>query len=372
MAVDAHRQSTLRYPHQIEKSQFDLKAKIRNQEWVIGYPPIFSVSMVPICYLVSNAFSTAAEFLRRTIGHLTNHILVCSGNYDVLQFICTLRSKNLTDREFRSIVILCRTVPTPEECVSLALFPEVYVKIGDPHKKPHLIEAGIEKADRVVITNMKHQARDVNDHASYLGFEDSPAIMVAHLVFDMFQSKGILKTTIIELEHESNLKFLGPASRKIVERQKTNTLKTMGAAKVDLYEVLHNDHYTPSYAAGRVICTNMLETFMYQLHFQPSILDLVRSFCGIRSETDSADSEEHKCASICCIKVPDECVGGNYLHLYEVLTTYLSVVPIGIMRDDIYAGLGNSLPFIITNPLPCMLLRAHDLVYVLATSDQLA
>jgi hypothetical protein len=74
---------------------------------------------------------------------------------------------------------------------------------------------------------------------------------------------------------------------------------------------------------------------------------------------------------VCCVTVPTEYVGRPYERFYHALTRHASIVPIGLLRDEVNGELGNKLPFVVTNPIASLLLRSTDLVYVLATQSQL-
>lgn len=188
----------------------------------------------------------------------------------------------------------------------------------------------------------------------------------------MFQRSGLQKTAIVDMGKISNIKFLRPTIRNLNHRKKRRLLHTQ-KKKHNHLKVLHNPFYSPSYVAGRVLSLSMLESVLYQLYFQPSILEVVRSFCGThdKSHTSHSPGNDYQSSSICCISVPPECVNQPYINLYESLTKLIGIIPIGILRDEIYPSLGNRLPFVITNPMPSMLLKQSDLIYVLATPSQL-
>jgi hypothetical protein len=69
--------------------------------------------------------------------------------------------------------------------------------------------------------------------------------------------------------------------------------------------------------------------------------------------------------------VPDDYVDHSFEALYHSMARHLGIIPIGLLRDEVSSSLGNVLPFVMTNPLPSMVLRKSDLVYVLATAEQL-
>lgn len=327
------------------------------------------INAAPLCILATQRPASIADLLLKHDHDMRGHILVCTYTYNIFPFLCTLRSAKLTVKEFRQIVVLCPQLPTHEEFENLRMFPEWYIHIGDPEKRTHLLKAGIKQCDKVVMFNMS-QGISGSVPSAQDGFDDAPAIMVAHNVYDMFQRSGVRKTMIVDLERRSNMRFLRPTARKIKSRKRrllSDTTQDMGQASV-----FHNACYTPNYAAGRVLSTPMLANVLYSLHFQPSIQKVFKAFCGVLTREDAHLERTHAFtgASVCSIAVPPECAGQSFLHLFQALAQHRGIVPLGLLRDEIDPLLGNRLPFVLTNPPPSLLLRATDLVYVLATRGQ--
>ena len=46
--------------------------------------------------------------------------------------------------------------------------------------------------------------------------------------------------------------------------------------------------FQPQFAGGRTFCASMLDTMLYQSHFKPYIVDLVRQLLGCQQADDSA------------------------------------------------------------------------------------
>jgi hypothetical protein len=91
----------------------------------------------------------------------------------------------------------------------------------------------------------------------------------------MFHKSGAIKPTIIDLEKRSNVKFLRPSSRKTTIRKSRARLRLFDEAKAATPDTaLHHPYYAPTYAAGTVICTNMLESMLYLRFFSPSSSDV--------------------------------------------------------------------------------------------------
>jgi hypothetical protein len=43
-------------------------------------------------------------------------------------------------------------------------------------------------------------------------------------------------------------------------------------------------YYAPTFAAGRVVVAGILDTVLFQMMSNPSIVDMIKMFCGIRSK----------------------------------------------------------------------------------------
>ncbi|KAJ3050994.1 hypothetical protein HK102_012163, partial [Quaeritorhiza haematococci] len=71
-----------------------------------------------------------------------------------------------------------------------------------------------------------------------------------------------------------------------------------------------------------------------------------------------------KPAHLCHINVPQEFQGKPFKDLFYEFTTNRNMIPIGLLRQNDDPALGNRLPFVYTNPLPSVVVRGSDLVYV--------
>ncbi len=96
-------------------------------------------------------------------------------------------------------------------------------------------------------------------------------------------------------------------------------------------------------------------------------MDIFQLLCGIRSqkETDFDKLLGVQPSYLCYIDVPEDYFGKPFGELYKDLTLIYSVVPIGLYREGNNQSLMNKLPFVFTNPLPGILLKESDLVYVI-------
>lgn len=230
----------------------------------------------------------------------------------------------------------------------LSLWPHVYIMIGNPHEVKSLKAAGALNADSVVVLEMRSTDEKINEA------RDSSAMIVYHYLYEIFSRAGMRKFIIVELNSTSNLKFLRP----------TITRKGDGS---DLDAVLQDPYYAPSFAAGGCLSQRMLESLLYKQHFDPTISEILRAFCGMSDFQDlrNAKADGIKSSRISMINVPQAYIGQPYERLYAILSRESAIIPVGIFRNEISKALRNVLPFVITNPVPSMLLRKQDQIYVL-------
>jgi hypothetical protein len=154
-----------------------------------GYPISTKNSNVPLCLLLELPVQTSNQCIITSTDHLKNFILICSNNYRLFRFVCTLRSVHLTASELKPIVIVCYRPPSEQEFKLFACFPQVYFFIGDPSNVSVLEKVGMLQADRIVLTNLSDAAKDKSYQkksvtSSYLDSEalhDSSIIMIRQI-----------------------------------------------------------------------------------------------------------------------------------------------------------------------------------------------
>ena len=64
--------------------------------------------------------------VRGTSKHLERHVILCSGNYEIWTYLCTMRASYIPVESLQPILILCPTAPSDEEWRPLSVFPQVY------------------------------------------------------------------------------------------------------------------------------------------------------------------------------------------------------------------------------------------------------
>jgi len=319
----------------------------------IGKPKTFFLDdKVPLCHLLKiDSLSEDRRLSNADI--LENHILVCTGNYNLFIFICTLRAAHLDGDQLTPILLLCEEEPTHDEFSILSQFPKVYFQVGSPRKLKDLVEAGVYHCSKVVILNLSTHNSETRDE-----FNDSTAIMISHLIYNLFRNSESKKTCIISIEKRSNIKFVRPGvSRK--------SKRAVGPGE----EHASDWSYHPMLASGQILAEGMLDTILFCSYKDSVILGVCKLLCGIRVEEDyqqdKALSIQHSTFTL--IPLPISFENRPYSALYRWMASQ-GIIPMGIYRqadtDGVYHW-GNRLPYVYSNPLPSVLLREHDLIYVL-------
>lgn len=131
--------------------------------------------------------------------------------------------------------------------------------------------------------------------------------------------------------------------------------------------------YTPAYAAGDVVADSLISNVLLsQTYYKPDIVSIIKTLCGMpgplcytsRSpETKNTADVPLLAPHLTSIPMPFEFVGRNYAHLFKTLLLDYEVLAIGLFRDT-DDELGNELPFVYANPVPSLILKQTDKVYV--------
>ena len=235
--------------------------------------------------------------------------------------------------------------------------------MGDPRKKHCLLKAGIEGASKVIVMSM---GKDLEESREYA---DSSTLMVSHLIYSLFDA-GDKKYCINDLHDKENIKFLRPTAFKVRKRVTNQGKDDIDISKRSITEDTYT--YTPIYASGRVLASSMLGSILYQAHYNPFIVQVFRFFCGVRTE-EELDLEhylETDSKTLSYVAIPSSFIGSCFSDLFCYFLQH-EIIAIGLLRNDISPELGNRLPFVYTNPMPSLILKESDLVYILASDLQL-
>jgi len=160
----------------------------------------------------------------------------------------------------------------------------------------------------------------------------------------------------IELEDESNLKYLSKASE---------------ANKLPL-------NCNNKYAAGKVLYSSTLDAIIAQSYYNDTLFEVLDKL--IFGDNDLKETKIEENSRLNMIKVPDElagvCTYENFFYNCtkvneeDTRNNKKPVIPIAIYRSKHYDVLGNETPFMMTNPEKGTLLLKDDIVFVLGDSKE--
>ncbi|KAI9489910.1 hypothetical protein BDB00DRAFT_875878 [Zychaea mexicana] len=336
------------------------------------------------CYLLDKPAERVDAIIQSTVG-MHNHVLVCMHEefINLFKFIYNLRSPHLRQEELQDIVILCTELPSIKSFDLISAFPRVYIMEGNCRQPDDLLRAGIKRAKQVVVMSEKESPELQGASA------DSAAIMTSHIIHLLLHRRKKIPYVIVNLVERSNIKFMHLLQGKQVDEE------------VDVL-------YTPAYAAGDVVADSLISNVLLsQSYYKPDIVKVIKALSGMppsiisdsnssnRSSTslrrrqkiestwhhddndittnhtttttwDAQHASSISSSRLTSIPVPGMFVGQKFSHLFESLLLDQGVLALGLLRAPDTAMFGNQLPFVYSNPVPSLILRASDSVYVLA------
>ncbi|KAI9316872.1 hypothetical protein BX666DRAFT_2019343 [Dichotomocladium elegans] len=237
------------------------------------------------------------------------------------------------------------------------MFPKVYYVVGDCRQPDDLLRAGVKNAKQVVVMSEKDCLDDCERNS------DSPAIMTSHIIDLLVQERAEGAYTIVNLIEKSNIRFMHLLQEKDV------------AEEIDVF-------YTPAYAAGDVIADSLISNVLLsQTYYKPDIVSIIKTLCGMPGplqdgsvahllssspEFDNINSAAIHAPHLTSMAMPEEFVDQTFAFMFETLLLEKGVMPLALLRAPNDA-LGNELPFVYTNPVPSLILKASDEVFILTS-----
>ncbi|KAI8386879.1 calcium-activated BK potassium channel alpha subunit-domain-containing protein [Blakeslea trispora] len=310
----------------------------------------------PACYLLKEP-ATIRELTLESAERMSGHILVCMHHKvsNIFKFIYNLRSPQLLPKYLQNIVFLCTSLPSDKQFELVQRFPRVYFMVGNCQHPEDLIRAGVKKAKQVVVMS-EMECLDQNERSS-----DSPAIMTSHLLDLILQDKPQDASRIVNLVEKSNIRFMHLLQGKDV------------AEEVDVF-------YTPAYAAGNVVVDSLLSNVLLsQTYYKPDIVSVIKALCSMPGPAHDNNAtkamicpskfkqQELPCSRNLTLSVMPPCfIDKTFACLFETLLMDHDVLPLGLLRapDE---NMGNELSFVYTNPVPSLVLKRTDKIYLLAS-----
>ncbi|CAM0140385.1 unnamed protein product [Umbelopsis sp. WA50703] len=168
--------------------------------------------------------------------------------------------------------------------------------------------------------------------------------MTSHVVDLLLQHRPPSSYTIVNLTEKSNIRYM-----HLLQERELN------------YDVVDSS----AFAAGDVMVENHLSlVLLSQVFFQPDIVAIVKALCGMG---DASSEHPQHTPYMQCIKIPDEFINKSFAELFESLLLRQGVLSLGIFRAP-DQDFGNDLPFVYTNPVPSLILRQTDNIYILTAA----
>ncbi|CAO3633858.1 unnamed protein product [Cunninghamella blakesleeana] len=337
-----------------------------------------SLPLTSLCYLLDEP-TKINDILFDSVDHLDGHILVCIHNQvnNLFKFICNLRTHHTAHDQLQDIVLLCSTLPNEKIYQPINKFPRIFIIEGDFRQPYDLIRAGILRAKQVVIMNEREENR-LNE-----GNSDSAAIMGSHIIDLLLGERKRENHTIINLVDKNNINYIHLLQGKDV------------AKDIDVI-------YSPVYAAGNVIADSLISNVLLsQTYYKPDIVTIIKTLMAtskpylddnhhyqhpyintnkssnmysesIYNEQEQQPQQqdqnnEHSFVEtyLTSIPLPSSFYGQTFIYLYDSFLLDYGVLCLGLLRaSDIQFR--NELPFVYTNPVPSLILKSTDLVYILA------
>lgn len=142
--------------------------------------------------------------------------------------------------------------------------------------------------------------------------------------------------------------------------------------------------YTPAYAAGDVVADSLISNVLLsQTYYKPDIVSIIKTLCGMPGplydgsaahllssspEFSTVSSAAMHAPHLTSIPLPPEFINRSFACLFETLLLDHGTLPLGLLRaaDE---NLGNELPFVYTNPVPSLILKETDRVYILSSPN---
>ncbi|KAG0377407.1 hypothetical protein BGX24_006149 [Mortierella sp. AD032] len=257
-------------------------------------------------------------------------------------------------------------------------FPRIYWVSGNCRHQRDLVRAGILGASSIVIMSHSVQGLDRDE------FADSTAIMAHHMVYQTLRQRGLLgrQHIVVDISERSNIRFLnmrnlttfGPAATSSAPAATfaDNTGNNNNRSPTNVNRISSGSSgnggfwMTPTFASGQVLVSSLLDNVLFQAYSKTHILDLIKLCCGVRFkqaiELDQMLGID--CSNICLIDTPPEYIGKPFLKLFQGLALLYGIIPLGLYRAP-DRELNNTMPFVFSNPLPGIVIKETDKIYVL-------
>ncbi|KAG0294333.1 hypothetical protein BGZ96_001406 [Linnemannia gamsii] len=364
---------------------------------------------LPLCHLLINPPDSIKPLIKTDLSSLKNHIVICAdAGENLYRFLATLRLAQISREDMKTIVVLTRNpmetftsdtsilgemgetdIPgdnsgglggsggpsvgegTYATCSggywdAILSFPRVYWISGNCRHQRDLVRAGILGASSIVIMSHSVEGLDRDE------FADSTAIMAHHMVYQTLRQRGLLgrQHIVVDISERSNIRFLNMrnlnSNTSSNSSSNNNNRAVANVSRIGIGSNYGGFWMTPIFASGQVLVSSLLDNVLFQAYSKTHILDLIKLCCGVRFkqaiELDQMLGID--CSNICLIDAPEEYIGKSFLKLFQGLALLYGIIPLGLYRAP-DRELNNAMPFVFSNPLPGIIIKDTDKIYVL-------
>uniref|UniRef100_A0A8C1U401 Potassium channel, subfamily T, member 2 n=1 Tax=Cyprinus carpio TaxID=7962 RepID=A0A8C1U401_CYPCA len=261
--------------------------------YIKEYPPDLPyIRSSPIlCHLRKEKAPKCCMRLEKTCNHkdkedvkaysLKNKLIIVSaettGN-GLYNFILPLRASYRSENELCPIVLLLEHEPEAEFLETVCWFPMIYYMLGSIDSLDDLLRCGISFAANMVVVDKESTMSAEEDYMA-----DAKTIVNVQTLFRLFS----------EREKGSNLSFI----------------------------------FRLPFAAGKVFSIGMLDTLLYHCFIKDYMITITKLLLGLETTPKSG--------FLCSMSITEEDLFiETYGRLYEILSSTVGDIPIGIYRTE--------------------------------------
>ena len=331
---------------------------------------------------------------------IKHHVIICGMHNEIMHLILPLRLKYIPEQLLKWIVILCNHIPQ-EIHDTLSKFQKIIFIQGDALNPDYLYKANIKTADIAIILNSSFFDNNFHDnHHEIIGKDEEELAGNSsnnvkkknNNILDgdaktLFIYKSIKKINnsiqiITELLKTNNIEFLH-TSKELKKLYKYSKLSKIYIEKSDYnHKVINNQNdndiqnqnfeYTPVYAAGEVFLPSLIDKItgqMYHKEYLYNILNLLLT--GEKGEEKFTNQKIkqlfNNLTNSNLFLIPTESRNESFGDMFLRLLTKNKMISIALYRKNI----NDNFYYVYTNPRKTTLIRDTDLVFVLASTENI-
>lgn len=296
--------------------------------------------------------------VRQDFPSVKGHIVVMGNIENLYYFIKPLREKYLGNFLLRAIVILHDSRPSPSLWNKLSMYDLIFFVQGSGLEPYDLERAGISFASTAVVLT-KSSVEQTNLPETYV---NSDAIFT----FQCIKRLNSRIPVLVEVTDGRSIDFL--------QKSNLSSVRSVGTATKGLANF---DNYWSSslYASGQVHVSTIADKLVSQSFYNPHIVSFVKLLntgsvyelgeSKLRNKFDQVHP-----SNVYQIPVPKSLQFKTYGDAFDFLVNRFDIIPMGIYRGiDTKVGrgeLGNTAPYVVTNPSAETTMYPEDKIYILS------